>query len=92
MTLSPHAISWVFLVVQLLALTSMVALRLCASDRSRLACQRLFVIMLLAMGVVSVLAMGGGSDFWMTSGATLSIMTVCTSLDCRGENAGSAAY
>ena len=87
MTLSLPAIFWLSLVLHLLALVSTVALRLRGSDRSRLACQRLFVTMLLAMGLLTVLAMSADSDFWVTSGATLSIMTVGASLDGRRDQA-----
>ena len=63
------------------------ALRLCGSDRGRSACQRLFVIMLLALGLITVLSVGADSDSWVTSGATLSVMTVFATFDFRGGKA-----
>ena len=91
-TLSVTVIFWATIVIQLLGLGSIVALRFCGSDRGRSACQRFFVTMLLALGVITILAVGADSDSWVTSGATLSVMTVCATFDFRGERARSAAF
>ena len=92
MTLSLPVIFWSTIIIQLLGLASIVALRLCGSDRSRAACQRLFVLLLLALGLITVLSVGADSDSWVTSGATLSVMTVCATFDFRGGKASSVAF
>jgi hypothetical protein len=92
LTLSLPAIFWLTIVIQLMGVASIVALRLCGSDRSRLACQRLFVTMLLALAAVTLLAFGADSDCWATSGATLSVMTVCATFDSRSDRRHSHAF
>jgi hypothetical protein len=92
LTLSLPVIFWSTIVIQLLGLGSIVALRLCGSDRGRSTCQRVFVAMLLALGLITVLSVGADSDSWVTSGATLSVMTVCATFDFRGGKASSVAF
>jgi hypothetical protein len=92
MTLSLSIIFWSTIVIQLLGLGSIVALRVCGSDRGRAVCQRLFVAALLALGLITIFAVGADSDSWVTSGATLSVMTVCATFDFRSERARSAAF
>ena len=80
-TLSLPCIFWLTIAIQLI---SVVTHRGHAADfadgrRSRL-CQRVF-FGLMAMGFVTVLAVSAASHSWMTSGATLSVMTVCATLD-----------
>ncbi len=91
-TLSLPVIFWSTCVIQLLGLGSIVALRLCDNGRRRSTCQRFFVAVLLALGVVTLFAVGADSDSWVTSGVTLSIMTVCGTFECRGEHSGSVAF
>ncbi len=91
-TLSLPVIFWSTIVIQLLGLGAIVALRLCGSDRGRLACQRLFVTLLLALGLITVLSVGADSDSWVTSGATLSVMTVFATFDFGGGKARAVAF
>lgn len=91
-SLSLPVIFWLTIVVQLLGLGSMVAARLCGTYRGRAVCQQVFLVMLLALGLVTVIAVGADSDSWVTSGATLSIMTVCVTFDFRGDRGRSAAF
>ena len=92
LTLSLPAIFWSTIIVQLLALVSIVSLRLCVTNRGRTICQRLFVAALLALGSLTVVAVCADSDSWVTSGATLSIMTVFATFDFGGEKASSVAF
>ncbi|MFW6170618.1 MAG: hypothetical protein ACODAD_09020 [Planctomycetota bacterium] len=91
-TLSLPAIFWSTIVIQLLGLGSLVAARMCRTSRGRAVCQHLFVMVLAALGLITVLAVGADSDSWVTSGATLSIMTVCATVDFRGDRPRSPAY
>ncbi len=90
-TLSLPVIFWSTFVIQLLGLGSIVALRLCDHGR-RSNCQRFFVAVLLALGAITLFAVGADSDSWVTSGVTLSIMTVCGTFECRGERSGRVAF
>jgi hypothetical protein len=56
-------------------------MQLYPSGRKRNACEQIFIGLMLAIGLVTVLALGSASDAWMTSGATLSVMTVCATFD-----------
>lgn len=91
-SLSLPAIFWATMAIQLLGLSSLVAVRLCATSGGRATCQRVFLVMLAALGLITVLAVGADSDSWVTSGATLSIMTVCATVDFRRDRSGSAAF
>ncbi|MFO7901908.1 MAG: hypothetical protein R6U98_04555 [Pirellulaceae bacterium] len=91
-SLSLSAIFWSTMVIQLLGLGSLVAARVCRTSWGRAMCQQFFVMMLAALGLITVLAVGADSDSWVTSGATLSIMTVCATVDFRGDRPRSAAY
>lgn len=92
MTLSLPVIFWSTLVIQLLGVGSIVGARLCTGERGRGVCHRFFLVMLLALGLITVLAVMADSDTWVTSGATLSVITVCATFDFRGERAQTAAF
>ncbi len=80
-TLSLPCIFWSTVAIQLISAATIVALQLFPSGRKRNACEQIFIGLMLAIGLVTVLALGSASDAWMTSGATLSVMTVCATFD-----------
>ncbi|MHB8973426.1 MAG: hypothetical protein ACYC3X_09300 [Pirellulaceae bacterium] len=80
-TLSLPCIFWSTIVIQLISVATIVALQLFPHGRKRNACEQVFIGLMLAMGLVTVLSVGSASDAWMTSGATLSVMTVCATFD-----------
>ena len=91
-SLSLPVMFWLTIAIELLALASMAAARLCGTNRRRAVCHQFFVIMLLALGLMTVLALSSDSHSWVTSGATLSIMTVCATFDFRGDGGRSMAF
>lgn len=68
--------SWGFVGVQLLGLVSMGAARLRVSGIANVCWQLLFFMCLVGVGVATMLAIGEGSDRWLASGTTLSLMAV----------------
>ncbi len=91
-TLSLPVIFWLTIAIQLMGMGSIIAMRLCPSGRRQSACQKLFMTVLLALGLITVLSFGAASDSWVTSGATLSVMTVCATFDCRSEKKRSVVF
>ncbi len=92
MTLSLTAIFWSTVVVQLLGLGSIAALSTCGSDWGRCCFQRLFLSTLVALGFITLLAVAAGSHSWVTSGATLSVMTVFATFDSRRNGSCSPSF
>ena len=80
-TLSLPCIFWSTIAIQLISVATIVAMQLFPLGRKHSACEQVFIALMLAMGLVTVLAVSSASDAWMTSGATLSIMTVCATFD-----------
>jgi hypothetical protein len=74
-------IFWSTIVIQVISFVTIMAIQLFPHDRGRGLCQRVFFGLMMAMGLVTVLAVSSSSDSWMTSGATLSVMTVCATFD-----------
>jgi hypothetical protein len=91
-TLSIPVIFWATIAIQLMSLAAVVAIRLCPSGPRRSLCQQLFFASLLGLGLITVLAVAADSDSWVTSGATLSVMTVCATFDFRGQYAQSPSF
>ncbi len=91
-TLSLPVIFWLTIVIQLIGLGAIVAMRLFPSGRRHAACQKLFLSVLSALGMITVLSVGADSDSWVTSGATLSVMTVCATFDFRREGSRKVAF
>ncbi len=91
-TLSLPVIFWSTIAIQLMGLGAIVAMRLFPSGRRHGACQKLFLSLLFALGMITVMSVGADSDSWVTSGATLSVMTVCATFDFRRESGRKVAF
>lgn len=83
---------WLILSIQVVSLAVIIALQLLPCGSSRTVCQRVFFGLLLAMGLVTVSAVGAASSAWLWSGASLSIMTVCATCDLGGATRGPASF
>ena len=91
-TLSLPCIFWSTIVIQLISVATIMALQLFPHGRCRSLCQQVFFGLLMAMGLVTVLAVSSASDAWMTSGATLSVMTVCATFDFGAKERRAASF
>jgi hypothetical protein len=80
-TLSLLCIFWSTIAIELISVATIVAMQLFPHGRKRNACEQIFFGLMMAMGLVTVLAVSSASDAWMTSGATLAVMTVCATFD-----------
>ncbi|NLX55917.1 MAG: hypothetical protein GXY58_12450 [Planctomycetaceae bacterium] len=85
-------IFWLTMTVQLVSVAAIIALQLFRHDRGRRVCQRVFIGLLMAMGFVTVLAVSSSSDSWITSGAALSVMTVCATVDLGARERKAASF
>jgi len=74
-------IFWLTLAIQLVSVVTIIVMHQSAPGGRRRICQRVFFALMVAIGGVTVLAVSTASHSWMTSGATLSVMTVCATLD-----------
>ncbi len=92
LTLSLPVIFWSTMAVQLIGLAAIAALRLFPNGRLHAVSQRLFYSVLMALGLITVLSVGADSDSWVTTGATLAVMTVCATFDFRSESARKVAF
>ena len=85
-------IFWSTVVIQTISVGTIIALQLFRHGRGRRLCQRVFFGLMMAMGLVTLLAVSSASDSWMTSGATLSIMTVCATYDLGASGREAATF
>ena len=85
-------IFWLTIVIQMISVVTIIAMQLFSDDRRRSLCQRVFFGLMMAMGLVTVMAVSSASDSWMTSGATLSVMTVCATLDLGASRRRAASF
>jgi hypothetical protein len=91
-TPSLSCIFWSTIVIQMISVVTIMAVQLFPHGRRRSLCQRVFFGLLMAMGLVTVLAVSSASDSWMTSGATLSVMTVCATFDLGANERRAASF
>jgi hypothetical protein len=91
-TPSLSCIFWSTIVIQMISVVTIMAVQLFPHGRRRSLCQQVFFGLLIAMGLVTVLAVSSASDSWMTSGATLSVMTVCATFDLGANERGAASF
>jgi hypothetical protein len=85
-------IFWLTIVIQMISVVTIIAMQLFSNDRGRSLCQRIFFGLMMAMGLVTVLAVSSASDSWLTSGATLSVMTVCATFDLGASRRRAASF
>jgi uncharacterized membrane protein len=79
--MSLPCILWLTISIQLISVATMIAMHQLPHGRRRRVSQRVFFALMMAMGLVTMAAVGSAGNSWMTSGATLSVMTVCATLD-----------
>jgi hypothetical protein len=91
-TLSQPCLFWATIVIQVLSAATIIAIQQSSHGRRRTLCQRFFFGLLMAMGVLTALAAGAPSQSWMTSGATLSIMTVFATRDMGSDRRRTAVF
>ncbi len=91
-SLSLPCLFWLILGIQVMSLAVIIALRLLPRGRSRSVCQQVFFGLLLAMGLVTISAVGAASSVWLWSAASLSIMTVGATCDLGSAACGSASF
>lgn len=83
---------WLTIVVQAVGVVTIVALHLLPHGRRRNICQRVFIAVLCAMGCMTVAAVCCASHAWMSSGATLSVMTMCATFDFGARERPGVSY
>ncbi|MHB0956187.1 MAG: hypothetical protein ACYC0X_07395 [Pirellulaceae bacterium] len=83
---------WCTIAIQLISVATIVAIQLRPRGRRRSACEQIFIGLMLAMGLVTVLAISATSDAWLASGATLSVMTVCATYDLGARDRQAASF
>ena len=91
-TLSIPFVFWSTIVIQVLGLASIIAVRFCTDARRCAYCHRVFILALLALGLVTVLAAGSSGGCWVASGATLPILTVCATLDLGNQRREATSF
>ena len=91
-TLSLPCIFWSTITIQMISVATIIAMQQFPHGRRRSVCQRVFFGLMMAIGLVTVLAVSSASDSWMTSGATLSVMTVCATLDIGADRRRAASF
>jgi hypothetical protein len=89
---SEALILWASLAVLWVGLASVVGLRSCRTAQRRICCCWLFYGTLLALGAITVLAAGSGTDLWVPSGTGLSLMTLGATLDFGGAGGRDPAF
>ena len=72
------AVTWMIIAAQILGLASAWVARSSEGSRHQTVCQRLFLAVLLLVGVSTVMALAAGSGYWISCSATLSLMVVGT--------------
>ncbi len=72
---------------QLVGFVSVAVARFGEQSRRRRTGQALFFLSLVAVGVVTMLALAHTHDAWLPSGASLSLMAVGVTLDTRPSDA-----
>ncbi len=83
---------WSTIAIQLISVATMIAMQPLPHGRRGRASQRVFLALMMAIGLVAVLAVHSASDSWMTSGATLSVMTLCATWDLGAGRDRPASY
>ncbi len=68
-------------------LACMIGMALCRNPKRQAHCHHLFYLALVALGLVTLLAVGSDSGIWMGPGTGLSAMTVGATLDLRADRA-----
>jgi hypothetical protein len=90
--LTPPTIVWLTVLLQVTGLVTLVVMRLACTRQHQACCQSLFFVTLLALGVLTVLAVGVGESTWMASGTSLSATAVAATLDFRGDRRADTSY
>jgi hypothetical protein len=90
--ISGSGLFWSTAAIQLITVVTIVAMQLLPHGRRRAACHRFFFALLLALGLVTVLAVSVASESWVTSGASLSVMTLCATFDLGGKAQQAASF
>jgi hypothetical protein len=83
---------WLTIVVQVVGVATIGALHLLPHGRRRNFCQRVFFASLLAMGCMTLAAVCSASHAWMSSGASLSVMTMCATFDFGSRERPGVSY
>lgn len=66
-------------------LACMIGIALCRNPKRQAHCHHVFFLALVALGFVTLLAVGADSGIWMGPGTGLSAMAVGATLDLRGD-------